>query len=262
MNYSNRVLISGITVAIVSLFILQATKNTVSFPQNPAIIAKSIPSPIFAVLGKQTVPSLQTFLVTRVIDGDTIEIEGGKKVRYIGINTPETVDPRRPVQCFGKEASAKNKDLVLGKRVGLEKDISETDKYGRLLRYVWIENILVNESLVKNGFAYSSAYPPDIKRQELFDQEQREAMQHGMGLWSACAGSTSSKVVQSMVKESGQTRTECVIKGNINSMGVKIYHLPGCGSYIKTTIDVNRGERMFCSEQEAQDAGWHKADNC
>src|SRR4030042_2567140 len=77
-------------------------------------------------------------LVTRVIDGDTIEIEGGQKVRYIGIDTPEKVDPRPSVQCYGKEAAAKNKELVEGKRVRLEKDVSETDKYGRLLRYVFV----------------------------------------------------------------------------------------------------------------------------
>ena len=72
-------------------------------------------------------------LVTKVIDGDTIEIEGGMRVRYIGIDTPETVDPRKPLQCFGKEATNKNRQLVAGKKVYLEKDVSETDKYGRLL---------------------------------------------------------------------------------------------------------------------------------
>lgn len=80
--------------------------------------------------------------VVRVIDGDTIEIEGGDRVRYIGIDTPETVDPRKPVQCYGQEASNKNKELVEGKTVELEKDVSETDKYGRLLRYVWLGDML------------------------------------------------------------------------------------------------------------------------
>jgi micrococcal nuclease len=77
--------------------------------------------------------------VTRVVDGDTIkvEIDGVQyDVRYIGIDTPETVHPSQPVGCFGPEASARNKELVDGKRVGLEKDVSEMDRYGRLLRYV------------------------------------------------------------------------------------------------------------------------------
>ncbi|PIP57418.1 nuclease, partial [Candidatus Woesebacteria bacterium CG22_combo_CG10-13_8_21_14_all_39_10] len=110
----------------------------------------------------------ESFKVTRVVDGDTIEIEGGEKVRYLGIDTPETVDPRKPVQCFGIEASKKNKELVEGKTVRLEKDITDRDRYSRLLRYVWVDDIFVNLELVKQGFASSYAYPPDIKYQEEF----------------------------------------------------------------------------------------------
>lgn len=124
--------------------------------------------------------------VTRVIDGDTIEIEGGKKLRYIGIDTPETVDPRKPVQCFGKEASNKNKELVLGKTVRLEKDVSETDKYGRLLRYVWVGETFVNDYLVRQGYAHSSTFPPDIKYQEQFRLAETEAREQNLGLWSSC----------------------------------------------------------------------------
>ena len=87
--------------------------------------------------------------VTRVVDGDTIVVEGNLKVRFIGVNTPETVDPRRPVQCFGHEASDFNKSLLEGKVVRLVKDISDTDKYGRLLRYVYMEDgTFVNLALV------------------------------------------------------------------------------------------------------------------
>src|SRR3989344_6996325 len=94
----------------------------------------------------------QLIKVTRVIDGDTIEIEGGQKVRYIGIDTPETVDPRSLPQCFGKEAASKNRELVEGKKVRLEKDILDKDKYGRLLRYVYLPDsnsgIFINDYLV------------------------------------------------------------------------------------------------------------------
>ena len=127
-----------------------------------------------------------TFLVTRVIDGDTIEIEGGKKVRYIGIDTPETVDPRKPVQCFGVEAFNKNKELVERKRIRLEKDISETDKYGRLLRYVYVDGIFVNDYLVRQGYAYAYTYPPDVKYSEQFIQAQKEARENNRGLWKDC----------------------------------------------------------------------------
>lgn len=132
------------------------------------------------------VTSQQDILVTRVVDGDTIQIEGGQKVRYIGINTPETVDPRRNVQCFGKEASAKNKELVEGKKVRLEKDVSETDKYHRLLRYVYVGDIFVNDYLVRQGYAYVSTYPPDVKYQQQFMDAQKEARENNRGLWATC----------------------------------------------------------------------------
>ena len=124
--------------------------------------------------------------VVRVIDGDTIEIEGGQKIRYIGIDTPETVHPSKPIECFGKEASNKNKELVEGKMVRLEKDVSETDKYGRLLRYIWINDLMVNDYLVRNGYAMSSSYPPDIKYQDQFIEAQKEARENNRGLWSVC----------------------------------------------------------------------------
>ena len=124
--------------------------------------------------------------VIRVIDGDTIEIEGGERVRYIGMDTPETVDPRKSVQCFGVEASNKNKELVEGKTVLLKKDISERDRYGRLLRYVFINNNLINLELVEQGFAYSDTVPPDVEYQDLFLKAQSEARAAGIGLWGAC----------------------------------------------------------------------------
>lgn len=124
--------------------------------------------------------------VTRVLDGDTIEIEGGQTVRYIGIDTPETVKPQTPVQCFGEEAKEENSRLIQGKTVRLEKDISETDRYGRLLRYVYVDDTLINEALVKNGFAQASTYPPDVKYQKLFLEAQIEAREQGRGLWGEC----------------------------------------------------------------------------
>jgi len=198
-----------------------------------------------------------TFKVTRAVDGDTIEIEGGEKVRYIGIDTPETVDPRKPVQCFGIEASKKNKELVEGKTVRLEKDITDRDKYSRLLRYVWVDDLFVNLELVKQGFATSYTYPPDIKYQEEFLAAEKEARENKLGLWEACP-----IVASPMVNVQETSNTDCNIKGNISTAGEKIYHLPGCGSYDKTQIEEKRGERWFCSEKEAQSAGWRKALNC
>ena len=151
------------------------------------------PSSKSTTSGVSQVTDKQTYLVTKVVDGDTIEIEGGQKVRYIGIDTPETVDPRRLIGCFGKEASAKNKELVLGKKVRLEKDISETDKYGRLLRYVYLPadkagvgDSFINKYLVAEGFAKASSYPPDIKYQEIFRATEKSARESKKGLWGRC----------------------------------------------------------------------------
>jgi micrococcal nuclease len=139
-------------------------------------------------------PGLVPALVTRVVDGDTIrvEIEGTEyRLRYIGIDTPETVDPRRPIQCFGKEASERNRQLVEGQTVGLEKDISETDDFDRLLRYVWVGDLMVNATLVEEGYALASTYPPDVRYSEQFAAVQSQAREASRGLWgSECSGST------------------------------------------------------------------------
>lgn len=133
--------------------------------------------------------------VTHVVDGDTIKLENGKVVRYIGIDTPETVDPRKPVQCFGKEASAKNKELVEGKEVRLVKDTSETDKYGRLLRYVYVGDEFINDYLVRQGYAHSSSYPPDVKHQDQFRAAEQEARENKRGLWADEACKTEESTV-------------------------------------------------------------------
>ena len=124
--------------------------------------------------------------VVRVIDGDTIEvnIEGEIfSVRYIGIDTPETVHPTRGEEPCGKEASDKNRELVEGNVVELEKDVSETDKYGRLLRYVYVGDIFVNAELVRLGYAQVATYPPDVKYQDSFLQLQKEAREASRGCW-------------------------------------------------------------------------------
>ncbi len=137
-------------------------------------------------IAEQIVPQdiKEDFLkVSRVVDGDTIELETGEKVRYIGIDTPETKDPNRDVECYGKEASNKNKELVEGKEVRLEKDVSETDRYGRLLRYIYIDDVFINDFLVREGYAKASSYPPDIKHQEQFKESEKYARENNKGLW-------------------------------------------------------------------------------
>ena len=128
-----------------------------------------------------TCSPLETATVTRVIDGDTIIIGSGQKVRYIGIDTPE-VHPEP--EAYGMEAWQTNRGLVEGKEVRLEKDVSETDGYGRLLRYVYVDDTFVNAELVRLGLAEARDYPPDTKYQDLLEQREREARQAGRGMWA------------------------------------------------------------------------------
>jgi len=130
----------------------------------------------------------KTYKVVEVVDGDTIKIlyDGVKtSVRLIGIDTPETVDPREPVQCFGKEASAKMKSLVDGKEVGIMFDSTQgtKDKYGRLLLYIWVDNIFVNELMIKEGYAYEYTYSTPYQYQTQFKEAQRLAESSESGLW-------------------------------------------------------------------------------
>jgi len=118
--------------------------------------------------------------VVRVIDGDTIEIAGGAHVRYIGMDTPETYPE---VEFYGPEAKAKNIELVEGKLVTLEKDVSETDKYGRLLRYVYVDGVFVNGELVRLGYARAVAYSPDTRYQWQLSQLEKEAKAAKRGIW-------------------------------------------------------------------------------
>lgn len=121
--------------------------------------------------------------VTRVIDGDTIELSDKRKVRYIGINSYESSDKESGAKCLAEKSTEANRQLVLNKEIEMEKDISETDKYGRLLRYIWVDNIMVNSEIVKNGWAGVYSYPPDIKYNEVFLRMQQEARLNSLGIW-------------------------------------------------------------------------------
>jgi micrococcal nuclease len=119
--------------------------------------------------------------VIRVIDGDTIEVSLAGAiydVRYIGIDTPEFGEP------WADEATELNKELVEGETVWLEKDVSETDKYGRLLRYVYVGDTFVNAELVKQGLAWAKAYEPDTKNQDSFEELEAKAKQDKIGIWA------------------------------------------------------------------------------
>ena len=136
----------------------------------------------------------QTFLVTKVIDGDTIELETGEKIRYIGIDTPETKHPTKGVECYGLEASDKNEELVLNKKIRIEKDITDKDSYKRLLRYVYVDDLFINKYLVEQGYAYSYPYPPDTKYQNEFNDAEENAKNSKIGLWQKCIAPEENRV--------------------------------------------------------------------
>jgi micrococcal nuclease len=129
--------------------------------------------------------------VTRVVDGDTIHValDGqDETVRYIGIDTPESVKPGTPVQCFAEAASAANRRLVDGRRVRLTFDAERRDRYGRLLAYVRRadDGVFVNERLVRDGYARTLTIPPNVRFAGRFATLAQEARESRRGLWHAC----------------------------------------------------------------------------
>jgi micrococcal nuclease len=148
------------------------------------------PSPTAEPTFGPTGPTVEAHVV-RVIDGDTIVVAyGGQEyhVRYIGMDTPETKDPNEAVQWMGPQATAANAALVEGQTVFLEKDVSETDSFDRLLRYVWLMDgaawTLVNLELVRQGVAFAKSYPPDVRYDSLYSAAQGEARTASLGLWA------------------------------------------------------------------------------
>lgn len=212
-------------------------------------------------------PVRETGVVYYVTDGDTVKVKiGGKNfiVRLIGADTPETKDPRKVVQCFGKEAASYTKKMLFKQTVTLESDSvsGNKDKYGRLLRYVFLsDGANFNRQLIADGYAYEYTYKYEFYNyRDDFRQAQKDARENKLGLWadSACAGVATPISAQSSITS---TVAGCVIKGNISSKE-KIYHLPGCRSYKQTIIDEKSGEKWFCAEDEAVKAGFRKAKNC
>lgn len=151
---------------------------------------------IIPELEESTKPNADLHQVVKVVDGDTLDVKINGKVerlRLIGIDTPETVDPRKSVQCFGIEASNKAKELLIGKSVGLEADESqgEKDKYGRLLRYVILpDGTNFNLFMIREGYAHEYTYDEAYKYQAQFKSAQEEAIAGEKGLWNpqACSG--------------------------------------------------------------------------
>lgn len=140
-------------------------------------------------LGRDETPQSASAVVTRVVDGDTVEVQLDgeiEDVRYIGVDTPETVKPGAPVDCFGPQASDFNHRLVERRRVRLVFGVERRDQYGRLLAYVYLGNRFVNAELLRRGLAETLTIPPNDRFAARFERLEIAAARAGRGLWGAC----------------------------------------------------------------------------
>lgn len=149
------------------------------------VVSLALPAAGQSNVPKGVPAGAQEAKVIRVVDGDTIEIDSGEKVRMIGVDTPETVHPTKAVEQYGKEASAFTKSRLEGKNVWIEYGVERTDKYGRLLGYVWLaDGSMFNATLLREGYAQVYTWPPNVKYVEQFVQLQKEAREAKRGLWA------------------------------------------------------------------------------
>lgn len=205
--------------------------------------------------------------VIQVVDGDTIKVSADglvETVRIIGIDTPETVHPNKPVECFGLEASDQTKKLLNKGYVYLFKDETqgERDKYGRKLAYVILaDGRDLAEEMIIAGYGYEYTYNLPYINQSKYQLAQNFARENSLGLWAegVCDDYARVKSVNLENLNSTDVNNDCLIKGNINSKGEKIYHMLGQQYYHKTVIDEAKNERWFCTEEEAVLAGWRKS---
>lgn len=206
------------------------------------------------------------YAVARVIDGDTVELKDGDVVRLVGIDAPEEGE------CWYEESRTALRALVEGKEVELRKDVTDSDDFGRLLRYVIIPSpaeasaeagsvdLLVDEYMVREGHAEPRSNPRDKLYYSLLVETRDQAMREKAGLWGACSDVAPSERTQA---DAPPPSAACTIKGNVSADGFgKTYFLPGCNNYAQVKIDPSRGEQYFCSESAAIDAEFVKARYC
>lgn len=226
--------------------------------------------------------------VVGISDGDTIRVRVGsvtERIRVIGINAPELATG----DCFAQQSASKMQSLVQSTSVRLTADPTQADRdrYGRLLRHVFLaDGRSVAGLLIAGGFGREYTYAGPYTGQLAYRQAEAKARAAGLGIWSSgCAlpapGPTTAAPVPRPAPAPVATRTipqpavpathapdpapepaasgSCDIKGNISSKGEKIYHVPGQRYYAQTKITEAKGERWFCSEQQALNAGWRKS---
>jgi micrococcal nuclease len=197
----------------------------------------------------------ELYTVDRVLDGDTIELADGAKVRLLGIDAPEAD------QCYGGEAAQALSSLVLGNQVILQKDSTAVDEVDRLLRYVFLynpdaekDNIFVNNHLVRQGYALSDNRGANRRYEQLLNNSMGLAKNDGHGWHTAC--SKDDDYLEPFDEN-------CVIKGN-NDYGTSsdIYYMPECYAYTRVHLRWSEGDEYFCTAEEAEAAGYRPPENC
>ncbi|PIU37079.1 hypothetical protein COS77_01305 [Candidatus Roizmanbacteria bacterium CG06_land_8_20_14_3_00_34_14] len=179
--------------------------------------------------------------VNKVIDGDTVDTEGGERLRLYEIDAPEY-----PKDCLGVDAKARMEELVFNKKIQYEK--IGKDNFGRVLAYVYVDKLLINEVMTEEGLAYFIKGKTMTVNSLPIEQSQEKAKLVNRGVWSSFC----------------QTKKEgCVIKGNYRPAdNTRIYHTPDCYNYDKITIKRGTSDRWFCNEAEAIKAGFKKSQDC
>jgi len=186
----------------------------------------------------------KTYLVTQVTDGDTIKLNNGETVRYIGIDTPELEKGEQQAQCFGQQAKEINERLVKNKKVRIETDKNKMDRFGRTLAYVYQSDIFINQELLEQGAGKFYLDTVNNKHQSTLIAAANQAHKEKTGLWENCAPDP----------EAG-----CLIKGNLDKLDHRWYHLPELRHYSQVVVNLGKGDQWFCTEEEAKEAGFKKA---
>lgn len=196
-------------------------------------------------MNRELAKDIGTRMVTQVLDGDTLVVEDNVIVRLVSVEAPEKE------VCGGEKAKQVLTEMILGKRVRLE--VQVRDSYGRLVALAYDGGKLINEEMLSGGWAfYTGANSPAKERLMVAGREAKQAKRGIFG----------PECTQTVNPE----RQECVIKGNYDASETKrskrVYHFPGCGRYDDVGVELYRGDRWFCSEKEAEAAGFVKSGNC
>jgi len=179
------------------------------------------------------------FQVVRLVDGDNFVLEDGRRIRLINVDTPEEGS------CFRQESTIISTNLLLNQKVKIETDTNEMDRFGRVLAYVFLEDgTFINQKLLEEGVGEFKIDTVNLKYQDILTEAAKNGHDQIKGLWSACAP---------------DPKKGCLIKGNVDKRGKRRYILPQSRYWKNSTIRFDKEDRWFCTEEQAQEAGFIKA---